>query len=101
MVTMVREGDFKLVHFVDSEEGQLFNLREDPRELDNLWTNPSHDQTKRRLINEILKWRTESSIRTQGYPLACVRGAMSMMSPPGRPARGQHRDGSRGPRDWG
>ncbi|MDV7142820.1 sulfatase-like hydrolase/transferase [Tropicimonas sp. TH_r6] len=100
MVTMVREGDFKLVHFVDSEEGQLFNLASDPQELENLWLDPGHADTRRRLVDEILRWRTESGIRSQGYPLACVRGAMSMMSPPGRPARGQHREGSRGPRSW-
>lgn len=100
MVTMVIEGDMKLVHFVDSDEGQLFDLAADPDELENLWSDPAHAGTKARLTNEILCWRTESALKTQGFPLACIRGAMDMMSPPGRPARGQHRDGSRGPRPW-
>ncbi len=101
MVTMVREGDLKLVHFVDSDEGQLFDLAADPRETENLWDEPGHAAVKARLVGEILRWRTESALKTQGYPLACVHGALSMMSPPGQPARGQHRDGSRGPRSWG
>lgn len=101
MVTMVREGELKLVHFVDSGHGQLFDLATDPQELHNLWDDPDHTATRARLIDEILRWRTESALRSQGYPLACMRGAISMMSPPGRPAKGQHREGSRGPRSWG
>lgn len=100
MVTLVREDDFKLVHFIDSDEGQLFNLAADPDELDNLWDDPEHAEIKRRLVDEILRWRTESALKTQGYPLACVLGSMSMSNPPGAPARGQHRDGSRGPKKW-
>ncbi len=32
----VREGDYKLIHNLDRAESLLFNLREDPRELNNL-----------------------------------------------------------------
>ena len=31
-MTMIRDGFMKLVHFVDSDEGQLFNLADDPDE---------------------------------------------------------------------
>jgi len=94
-MTMIRDGFMKLVHFVDSDEGQLFNLAEDPDELINLWDDPEHETTRAWMVNEILKWRLESSIHTQGFVEACRRSEQAMMSPPGEPARGQHREGSR------
>jgi arylsulfatase A-like enzyme len=95
MMTMVLEDSMKLVHFVDSAQGQLFDLASDPNEQNNLWDAPEYRQTRDRLINEILLWRTESSLKSQGFIEACVDGALSMMSPPLHIARGQHREGSR------
>ena len=94
-MTMVLEGKTKLVHFVDADEGMLFDLEHDPKEQINLWTDPTHRATRDRLIHEILNWRSESGLKTQGFVEACVRGAHSMMSPPPVVARGQHREGSR------
>lgn len=95
LMTMVLDGKIKLVHFVDSDEGQLFDLDNDPKEQINLWDDPSYASTRARMIDDILKWRSESSLKTQGFIQACVRGAQSMMSPPEHIARGQHREGSR------
>ena len=94
-MTMVLEDNMKLVHFVDAEAGQLFDLERDPDELNNLWFDPAHEATRDRLIDEILNWRLESSMKTQGFIDACTRGAHSVMSPPSTAARGQHRPGSR------
>ena len=94
-MTMIRDGAMKLVHFVDSDHGMLFDLESDPEERTNLWHDPAHADTRAWLIDEILKWRLESSLKTQGFVNACVRGSQSMMSPPGTPALGQHREGSR------
>ncbi len=66
-VIMVREGPWKLVHFVDHENGQLFNLDDDPKETNNLWQDAAQDGLKQRLIGEILRWRIESSRATQGF----------------------------------
>lgn len=66
-MTMVREGEWKLVHFVDCEEGQLFNLESDPKEINNLWDDDEFNQIKAKLINEILIWRIESARKTQGF----------------------------------
>ena len=95
MMTMVLEGRMKLVHFVDADEGMLFDLDADPREQVNLWDAPEHRATRDRLIHEILLWRSDSALKSQGFIEACVRGAQSMMSPPLHMARGQHREGSR------
>ena len=95
MMTMLLDGKIKLVHFVDSDEGQLFDLATDQKEQVNLWDEPSYAATRTRMINDILKWRTESSLKTQGFVEACVRGAQSLMSSPIDMARGQHKEGAR------
>ena len=95
LMTMLLDGQMKLVHFVDSDQGQLFDLATDPTEQANLWDDPAHSATRTRMINDILKWRSESPLKTQGFVEACVRGAQSMMSPPLHMARGQHREGTR------
>jgi len=95
LMTMVLEGSKKLIHFVDSDQGMLFDLEKDPQELNNLWNNPDHKSMRDDLIQDILHWRSESSLKTQGFIEACVRGAQSMMSPPLHIARGQHPKGSR------
>lgn len=95
LMTMVLEGSVKLVHFVDSNMGMLFDLENDPHEQTNLWHDSAHTATRDRLINDILLWRSESSLKTQGFIGACVRGAQAMMSPPLHTARGQHPEGSR------
>ena len=93
-MTMIRDGVFKLVHFVDSENGQLFDLENDPDEKVNLWHDPTYAEKRAWLVNEIFKWRLESSLKTQGFVEACRQGEQAMMSPPGSPARGQHREGA-------
>lgn len=94
-MTMILEDKMKLIHFVDSDKGMLFDLETDPDELNNLWGESIHQKTKENLINEIFKWRIESSMKTQGFIDACIQGRYDLMSPPGEPARGQHREGSR------
>ena len=95
LMTMLLDGTMKLVHFVDSDDGQLFDLASDPNEQSNLWADPAHADIKARMIADILKWRSESGLKTQGFINACVRGAHAMMSPPEHIARGQHREGTR------
>ena len=65
--TMVREGPWKLVYYVDHSEGLLFNLDNDPREVENLWGNPEYDSVRARLIKEIMNWRIRSSLKTQSF----------------------------------
>lgn len=69
-MTMIRNHEWKLVHFVDTPEGQLFDMQADPQELRNLWDDPAHDAVKRVLIEEILRWRIRSDLRTQGWARA-------------------------------
>ena len=94
-MTMIRDGSLKLVHFVDSSDGQLFDLSNDPDEKNNLWDHDDYAEKRAWMINEILNWRLESSLRTQGFMEACRQGEQAMMAPPGVPAKGQHREGNR------
>ncbi len=66
-MTMIRGHDYKLVHFIDTDEGQLFDLQADPQELRNLWADPAHQSKRRELIDEILTWRIRSDLTTQGW----------------------------------
>jgi arylsulfatase A-like enzyme len=47
----VWEGDYKLIHNLDKKQSLLFNLKEDPDELDNLFT--KEPETGRRLLTLI------------------------------------------------
>lgn len=66
-MTMVRTSEWKLVHFVDSEEGQLFDLSADPDEIHNLWASSEHSDVKQKLLMRILEWRIQSTARTQQW----------------------------------
>ncbi len=65
-MTMVRTADWKLVHFLDEPDGQLFDLRADPDELRNLWHDPVYDSTQRQLLDRLREWRLRSGYRTRG-----------------------------------
>ena len=62
-MTMVRSEEWKLVHFVDCDEGQLFNLKDDPDERHNLWE--SEPEQRQALLNVLLDWRTKSQYQTK------------------------------------
>ncbi|GLQ53119.1 sulfatase family protein [Devosia nitrariae] len=66
-MTMVRKGDWKLVHFVDIDEGQLFDLEADPREVTNRWDDPDCAAVKQSLLLDMLNWRIQSDRITQGF----------------------------------
>ena len=66
-MTMVRSKDWKLVHFLGSDEGQLFDLRSDPHEEKNLWSDATVASTRRGMLDEILRWRMQSQIRTRDW----------------------------------
>ncbi len=65
--TMIRSRDWKLVHFLDAEDGQLFDLASDPDELRNLWADPACAAQKRELLDALLQWRTRSPCDHAGW----------------------------------
>ena len=56
-MTMVRTKNWKLVHFLDEPWGQLFDLRKDPLEVNNLWNRANHADQQNELLATLREWR--------------------------------------------
>lgn len=69
-MTMVRSRDWKLVHFVDHSDGQLFDLKNDPEEINNLWDDPAQLEKKRELLDVLREWRIQSDVHTSDWAAA-------------------------------
>ncbi|GLQ58004.1 sulfatase family protein [Devosia nitrariae] len=65
---MVRKGDFKLLFDVLGRAA-LFDLSNDPGELDNLYVDPAHAHTRTQMLETLLAWsiRTEDSLPRAKY----------------------------------
>ena len=70
--TMIRTRDWKLVHFLDAEDGQLFDLSRDPDEVHNLWNDPASQERKRELMEALLTWRVRSQCDNAGWELEYI-----------------------------
>ena len=69
-MTMVRSRSWKLVHFLDDPDGQLFHLDSDPDEVNNLWCDPDHQDIKRELLDVLREWRISSLVQTADWSAA-------------------------------
>ncbi len=69
-MSMVRNRDWKLVHFLDEPDGQLFDLQNDPDEVNNLWYDPAFDAKKRELLDVLREWRIRSQYETADWGAA-------------------------------
>lgn len=52
-IIAVRDGDYKLIHYIEEKKSELFNLKHDPGELNDLFA--KEPETGRRLLNLILE----------------------------------------------
>ncbi|QGJ68425.1 Arylsulfatase A [Planctomycetales bacterium 10988] len=68
--TMVRDQKWKLVHFLGESFGQLFNLKDDPKEEKNLWDEPECQTEKQRLLDQLCEWRMRSQYETRNWSSA-------------------------------
>lgn len=50
--TMYRDRDYKLCLYHDKKLGELYDLRNDPWEFEDLWDSPSHEEIKAKLIRD-------------------------------------------------
>jgi arylsulfatase A-like enzyme len=66
-MTMVRSEEWKLVHFLHENFGQLFNLKDDPKENVDLWNNPSASVAKSQMLDQLHNWRIESQFHTSDW----------------------------------
>ena len=63
-MTMIRDQRWKLVHFLDEDYGQLFDLETDPDEFKNLWDDPAGAEAKVRMLAELREWHIRSQVHT-------------------------------------
>ncbi|MEX1039413.1 MAG: sulfatase-like hydrolase/transferase [Pirellulaceae bacterium] len=66
-ITMVRNHDWKLVHFLEEPWGQLFDLKNDPREVNNLWNSAEHQAKKRELLDVLREFRIRSGLHAADW----------------------------------
>jgi arylsulfatase A-like enzyme len=66
-MTMVRNREWKLVHFLDNPDGQLFDLTADPDEVHNLWNDEQSRGVKQELLAVLREWRIRSGIDTADW----------------------------------
>ncbi len=57
---MVRQGDFKLFFIPNAKQVYLFNLKDDPNELNNLYGDPAYDAMVERMAQDYLKVAEQS-----------------------------------------
>lgn len=66
-MTMVLKDGWKLVEYLDPDEGQLFDLRSDPGEMTNLFDDPLHGDRRDELLRDISVWRAQSQLQTSTW----------------------------------
>jgi arylsulfatase A-like enzyme len=69
-MTAVRDQRWKLVHFKGSDDGQLFDLLNDPKEINNLWNVPDYLDQKRALLDVMRDWLIGSNFKTRDLTVA-------------------------------
>jgi arylsulfatase A-like enzyme len=66
--TMVRTDRYKLVHYTFQEDdGELYDLDEDPEELYNRFHDPAYGEAKGEMLAILRDWLARSTYRTAGY----------------------------------
>ena len=55
VMRMVRMGDYKLI-YNDVQQGELYNLKNDPAEMNNLFDVPEYRDVRTRMVEKLLMW---------------------------------------------
>ena len=56
----MRDGDWKLIRFFEDGHEELYNLKNDPGELNNLANNPFYTMGKNQLRQQLQKWQEQT-----------------------------------------
>ncbi|MFC1718633.1 sulfatase [Candidatus Poribacteria bacterium] len=64
---MMRGQDYKMVYYIGQEEGELYDLKGDPGELWNLWSDGECSELKNKLLSRLLEWLATSNYYNSGY----------------------------------
>jgi arylsulfatase len=63
MMTMVRSTEWKLVHYLEHSDGELYDLRADPGEHRNLWAIPAYREKREEILGVLRDWLIQSNLR--------------------------------------
>ncbi len=69
-MTMIRDQRWKYVEFHDADDGQLFDLTEDPQELLNRWNDPRLADKRKEMAQEMENWRVSNADRANEWRAA-------------------------------
>ena len=61
LMSMVRTRKWKLVHYLDQDFGELYDLASDPGEVGNVWDDPTRAAAKHELLAHLRDWRVRTS----------------------------------------
>jgi len=53
-IKAIRTKDWKLIHYSSAPYGELYNLKNDPDEFENLWSRPQYRETRREMERLLL-----------------------------------------------
>jgi arylsulfatase A-like enzyme len=67
MMTMVRDKEWKLVHYLGNDDGELYDMVNDPKEHENLWDNPEHQERKQQLLTVLFEWYMRSRMEAADW----------------------------------
>lgn len=67
-IVMRRCRDWKLVVYLDDEDGELYDLQKDPGENHNIWNNPANRQMRDQMIAHTLRWSVGGSLKANRRP---------------------------------
>ena len=67
LMTMVRGREWKLVHYLGCDDGELYDMAHDPGEHENLWGSPAHRDKRDELLEVHRDWLLRSELRTTGW----------------------------------
>lgn len=56
--SVITDDYWRLTRYVEDDAGQMFNLKEDPKELNNLYSNPRYAGKKQELLERLVKITT-------------------------------------------
>ncbi len=64
---MMREARYKMVYYIGQEQGELYDLENDPNECENLWDRASHAECQGAMLRRLLEWLATSTYYNAGY----------------------------------
>jgi arylsulfatase len=76
MIIMRRDRDWKVVWYLNQQDGELYDLNADPEEIQNLWFSPSHQKLRDRLVDQVRDRTISGMLASRRVPTPKPQGAM-------------------------